>query len=416
MMDRIREFIEYLDTLEFRPLDEQFLRELWPTIVEVVRNPASNQPAAIALFLIAVTLILIIGIAVEVLIARFSGDDEDEYETIVIPAGGDGEPVAVTRIDAPPTPKDTLRWHRSLLWGLGGALVLLLAVGAGSQSRSLCLSCHEGIPHTVTVEADAHQSVPCVRCHEPAGVLRSFTLAVPARLGHVAIGLFESDGKLGYGLVVGKACRNCHSDDIEGVVEVSNRGLLVSHAEPLEAGALCLDCHMLNEDARIGQATKGMATCLRCHDGGEADVECATCHVGDVSQAVLFSLETIARQMIGQPNCYTCHETESCDSCHGVRLPHPPNYQWYHMYDAAADLWSNAGATCYNCHTDERNSCYQAGCHGAPLRYHYPNDPTFPRTHGNPGAYPRGDVTIDCNDCHVYAGTFDNPCQMCHQP
>ncbi len=416
----IGRFLEYLEGLELRPLDEQFLRDFWPMVVEIVRNPASNPPAAIVLLLIAITLMLIIGMAVMLFITRIGSGEEEEHEYVVLPAEGAEETGPATPAEVRYV-KDPLRHHRAVIWTAAAVVLVLLAGGVSSQSRSVCLSCHDGIAHTSESAGDSHQAVRCTQCHEPGGRVRSITLSVPGRMAHIFAGLFETDRTFGYGPVVGRSCRNCHAGVADEVVEIQNRALLVSHKEPLEAGAGCMDCHVLDGDAKVGQATKGMSTCLRCHDDTEASAACSTCHTGDVSMAVLAKAGLALhqpRQIIAQPDCYTCHDPDPCDSCHGVRLPHPEQYDWTHMYDAAEDIWFNAGQICYSCHTEERNSCYQAGCHEAELAYHYTRDPTFPRTHGIAAAYPRAldpDVSMECDGCHLFAGNFETSCEMCHR-
>lgn len=413
------DFLDELGNLEFRPLDEQFIRDFWPMIVEIIGNPSSNPPAAIALLLIAIVLMILIGLAVLSVVASFGRGDDEELEYVAVSEGTPDDEIRTVRADTRVT-HDPLRYHRAALWIGGSLLAVLVMGGASSQTTAVCLSCHGDVPHTAQREDDSHASVRCVSCHESGGALSSVTVAVPARIAHVVTGLFEASPTVGFGPVAGRACLRCHSSVADEVVEIADRSLLVSHSEPLEAGAGCLDCHKLDENAKIGQATKGMGTCLRCHNEVDASAACETCHLGDVSDAVLVSFRPAPRRIITQPNCYTCHDPAPCDSCHqGVRLPHPPDYAWTHMYDAARDIWFNAGRACYSCHTDERNSCYQAGCHDVELAYHYRRDPSFPRTHGDPATYPRVDDPYnqdpDCGGCHRFAATFDSPCEMCHR-
>ncbi|MDP2401184.1 MAG: hypothetical protein Q8M66_04330, partial [Actinomycetota bacterium] len=296
--------------------------------------------------------------------------------------------------------------YSAVLKALGVLLLLLVVTGLSSQSRSVCLSCHAGTAHTDAVAEDVHQTISCVACHEQGGPVDALTIGLALRMQHIVAGMTDSPPQGGFGIVTGRACLRCHSGIGESVTENPNRALRVSHKEPLESGAGCMDCHVLDDLERIGRRTVGMASCLRCHDGVDASAECVTCHTGDVSQAVLVSRTHEPRQAVTRPDCYTCHDPRPCDSCHGVRLPHPEFYARTHMMDAAREIWFEGGRTCTTCHTSERNSCYQRGCHFNELDYHRAQDPGFPRNHGS--------RDMMCNDCHPYAGEFDNPCRMCH--
>ena len=399
----IRELIDELREVELSPVDADSLRSIWPEIVQIVQRPGSNILAAVIILLIVSLFLLIVTLAViSFITGRQDEDVPDELVGEYEDAQTDGAPVA-----ARPRRKDPAPRSRIVLQGFGVVLLLLSVTSLTSQSRTVCMSCHAGIAHTDEVVGDAHQTVACVSCHEHGGVVESLTLGVWLRSQHILGGTVAAEPAGTYGVVTGRACLSCHEGIREGVTDNPDRALQVSHKEPLEAGAGCMDCHMLDETERIGRRTVGMSSCLRCHDEQQASAECPTCHTGDVSQAVLVSLSHRPRQTISQPDCYTCHDPGPCDSCHGVRLPHPERYARTHMMDAARDIWFGGGRTCAECHTSERNSCYQRGCHFSELDYHRAEDPGFPRNHGN-----RPDMR--CDDCHPFAATFDDPCMMCH--
>lgn len=404
MSDRmLRELIDELREVELSPVDADSLRSMWPEIVQIIQKPGSNILAAVVILLIVSVFLVIVTMAVILLITRRHDDDVPiapvrEHEDVQV---GGAPVVAQSRR------KDPLSRSRTVLQGFGILLLLLSMTSLSSQSRTVCISCHAGIAHTDEVASDAHQTVPCVSCHEHGDVVESLTLGVWLRTQHIIGGMMATGPAGTYGVVAGRACLTCHEGVREGVTENPDRALQISHKEPLEAGAGCMDCHILDETERIGRRTVGMSSCLRCHDEQQASAECPTCHTGDVSQAVLVSQAHEPRQTISRPDCYTCHDPGPCDSCHGVRLPHPEQYARTHMMDAARDIWFGGGQTCAACHTTERNSCYQRGCHFNELDYHRAEDPGFPRNHGS-----RPDMS--CDDCHPFAREFDDPCTMCH--
>lgn len=409
----ISRLIEFLDTRELRSFDEEFIRSLWPTIMEVVRNPSSNRPAAILLATIAVTFVLLLVVAVIRLLSSTRVDEDEDYEYVLVDE--EGNEIAAARStaqeagpDSRPVRVSHLGHHQRVLLSLVSLLLLLLAAGAASQSRGACLTCHQGIQHTAAVAGDAHRSVRCTDCHESGNALISLTIAVPARMTHVLSGIVGKESRGGFGPVPGSACRNCHESVATTVIEDSGRALRVSHKEPLEAGARCMHCHRLNDEGKVGRQTAGMNACLRCHNDAVASADCSVCHIGDVGLAAVSTVPHSPREIIAQPDCYACHESTSCDACHGVRLPHAPDYRLSHMMDAARDLWFNDGRKCYACHTAQRNSCYQLGCHMNELDFHRTEDQAFPLSHGN-------DPEWECGGCHVYAASLDDPCSMCHE-
>jgi hypothetical protein len=140
----------------------------------------------------------------------------------------------------------------------------------------------------------------------------------------------------------------------------------MSHAEPLEAGAECVDCHAL-ESGVVSDHNVGMVPCLRCHDNEVASAECETCHLGDPAQAIRSTEPTagsFASALVPRPGCDSCHDqaTEGCDACHGLRLPHADEFRAYaHARPGVEDIWDNDGKLCGQCHYQGRRDCTR--CH-----------------------------------------------------
>lgn len=403
----IQDFIDFLDTAQFRVPDEEFFRTLWPTIVEIIRNPTSNVLAATLIVAIACVLLLMIGFSITYFLLGMK-DEEEEVELLVQQDG------SVTTEAVPVVAKakwvdDPLRHHKRFLWVIGLALLLLVTTGITTQNRSVCMSCHVETDHVKETEGDPHKDVACVRCHEGGDVVASVTISVVPRVWHIAQGIARSDSMVSYGNASSRACMSCHAGVTDAVTENSERALRMSHKEPIEAGAVCLDCHQLDAQGQVTRVTQGMDPCLRCHNDEVAAAACTTCHTGDVSKAIVARRsmsDPEPKQLVTSPDCYSCHDPAPCDSCHGVRLPHPENYVTSHMRDAAIELWDNNGEACLKCHASEQRSCYRAGCHEFEMPLHS-EDGSWRVDHQRE---PEG----ACEGCHNKMNQFPNTCAMCH--
>lgn len=414
----MNEFLDSLKGLQFRMPDADSLSRLWPALVELAKDPSSNIPAAILLVAIITIVVLMVGVGI-IYALMGSSEDEEQYEYIVVDEAGNPAalPVeAVTQEQARDAqlvefPKDPLRHQKRFLIVALLFIVLLVVTGVTTRDRSVCTGCHREQPHFTASSSDPHREVACVRCHEGGGSLASLTMMVPVRVAHVVSAVIGADHPVGYVGAASDSCRSCHGGDIGGVLDIADRSLRVSHKEPVEAGAMCLDCHRLDGDGRVSQVTVGMSACLRCHNDVATSAECSVCHTGDVSDAVVAEHTASinnAKLLVPDPDCYSCHDPEPCDSCHGARLPHPPMYVNTHMYDAAVDLWDNGGENCFRCHNDENRPCQRSGCHILSMPEHS-TDPTFRQRHRT-GMADDG----DCDNCHNRLKVFPSTCAMCH--
>lgn len=398
----IQDFLDYLDGLQFQAPDEEFWATLWPRIMEIVRDPTSDVVAATLIVAIVSIMLLMIALAITYFLLGVS-DEEDEVQVLV---DGGQAAAASTVVVRGRWVDDPLRYHKRFLWVVGTVLVLFLATGVTTQSTDACMGCHEDSPHQAG-ESDPHNEVSCVGCHESTGTMGSVTTAVLPRAVHIVQGITRKRSDGHFGRATSRACIRCHADSIEGILENEGRALRMSHKEPLAAGATCLYCHRMGGDGRVTRSINGMDSCLRCHDGIAAPAECSTCHSGDPSKAVVARRSqerTEGRQLVSQPDCYSCHETKSCDACHGVRLPHPENYVMSHMRAAAEDFWNNDGKTCVRCHNENQRSCYAVGCHEFDMPLHGQEWRLKHQKEPRDG----------CEGCHNRANQFESTCDMCH--
>jgi len=140
---------------------------------------------------------------------------------------------------------------------------------------------------------------------------------------------------------------------------VEARGLRVVHGHFTDDGVDCARCHVRVGHAPSSGVRQGsMSECLRCHDGTTASAACATCHIDDVGYTALED-RSFGPVRLPKATCGGCHQEETCDACHGLRMPHPEDYADPHLH-AAAGAFSGREDLCYRCHTPR--DC--GACHG----------------------------------------------------
>jgi hypothetical protein len=389
-------------------------------VQDLIRNPQSNVVASILLLAAFSIVVLLIFLSVGMLLLGGSdedeGQDDEEWEVEGVDAGdapSGGRSPSVVTVDAleAPGPKRPL-WIRIgvfLAWSILVVGVVWGLAGVTTAQSSVCLSCHADNPHS-KAQADPHQAVRCVSCHEQGGVAVTVTTAVPARAVHFVSGILKTGALNEYGRNVSSdACTDCHSGAMRETLSVQDRGIRISHREPLDAGAECLDCHA-PADGVISNHTVGMAPCLRCHDGATASTECETCHTRPIGTAAEpgQSSSRQALDRIGQPDCGTCHDQKKCDACHGIRMPHTKDFMAYgHARAAAEDIWNNGGKGCAKCHTATRRPCLK--CHTNSFPQHPVKE--WKKSHGAGG--PNNNACI-CHEKMAYI-KGRNYCGLCHE-
>lgn len=391
---------------------------LWAALVDVVRTPGQN-PTAFALVLAAVTIavVLVIMLLALSILSGDGDDDEDEYvEEAEYESERDGVVVSELHEPLPPEDPERRRARRvisTIAWTLVFAAVWVVG-GYVSAEDTVCQSCHlTGGIHTVRVQdpdADPHGEVACVSCHESSSRLVTLTTRVPGRAVHFVVGYLNEALATDYGTPVANAtCARCHAQELTVTLEDSERGLRMLHVQPLEAKARCSDCHAPEKETGIiNRFTVGMAPCLRCHDQKTASAECDYCHTKDVGVASRPRSVVRARTHIANLDCGGCHSQESCDACHGVRMPHTTEFMGTgHAREAVEDLWFNGGKTCKRCHTETRRPC--TSCHrSAKFLSH---GPYMIKGHQTADPYNNG-----CDGCHGYLAWIvgRNFCANCH--
>lgn len=373
--------------------------EVWIFIVDVMRSPASNV-TAFAMILAAITVVMLI--VVLVLLMFFLGG-ESEYEEDEDGAEPVQAPVAIAPKVAPaPVPltpeeiqrRKVKRTISSLVWLLIFAAVWMVG-GFVSRQDTLCVSCHGNTIHQLRLDevaSDPHGKVACASCHETPNIVAGITTAVPGRAVHFVAGFVREPAARGYGTpVANRSCNGCHQAAISVTTENEVRGVRMSHVEPLEARALCSDCHRPRpQTGVVNRFTVGMDPCMRCHNDEVASAECSFCHTKDVGLAIQARGEITPRQHALEIDCGGCHDQRTCDNCHGIRMPHSIEFKGAgHARAGVEDLWYNGGKMCGRCHTANRRSCQN--CHN-----------TMP-SHG-----------LSMRESHKSADPDNNGCVQCH--
>ena len=420
---------EFVDAvLSFR------FEDLLVLVRQVIDNPLANVQASL-LLLIALVIGTLLAIVVAILVIGYreepddeeldgtDGDEFEEGEAGLEVRSAVGRAASREARRAEPQERRELtpaerRWRvaTSVLFATTALAAAWLLTGVTTGVDSMCLSCHAGdMPHASRLAEDPiddpHVSTSCVSCHEGTGWIGRVTTAVPARAAHFAEGVSAADATAGYGLpVTSGACSRCHARALTSTTTNDARGLRMSHVEPLDAGATCMDCHeMQHTTGVVGSWTDGMGPCLRCHDDDQASAACDYCHTKDIAFAVHVNYAPEPKRLVPDTRCGSCHDQTGCDECHGLRMPHSAEFiALEHPRAATLDIWYNGGQTCERCHTETRNPC--TSCHRM-LGPGHPID-QWPFLHGGDGPA----ASDGCNGCHGYLSPLrgQNFCSICH--
>jgi len=390
------------------------LQALPGQLSEIFAEPTSNLTAALILYGIiglAALILLLLGI---LYLMATPEDEESEAPQGAQEATGIAPEEAGQRTPAPERrPKVRRVWSLRtflMVFAVSTAIVLAawLLAGYTTSSSAVCEECHVEGPHVASEAGnDPHEVTRCVSCHEPGGVFGRFVTSVPSRIVHYAAQTVGSSATDEYGRVTSSSCLVCHESDIGEITLDEQRGLRMSHVEPLDAAAPCLDCHT-PVDGIVSVHNAGMDPCLQCHDAKTASSECETCHDKTATAAAWASSTDLAKQQIPNVKCGGCHdEQKECDTCHGMRMPHTREFMASaHARAGAVNFWYDGGDTCVKCHTDTRRPCTK--CHTTLLgKGHLP---TMASQHQSADGN-------SCNGCHQrFAPTpsRDFCVDMCH--
>jgi nitrate/TMAO reductase-like tetraheme cytochrome c subunit len=377
---------------------------------ELLRHPTSNITAAMLLAAVIATVLLAAIIGVLMLLAS-GAEEEEEEETAEAEAA---EPVRTPPAaeEVPPSPEERRRRLAETV------IILLIALGiaipafawASGTDRFCSDQCHQvgkgsASSRQAFLNSDgAHDEASCISCHETGG-----SLSLPSRLlGRVQ---HTATSYLGFTVsgvrtpVQSGACLSCHEDILKRTVESTETGIRMAHAQPVEKGATCTDCH---SSAGHGGSDRnaGMGLCLRCHDGKTASTECSTCHTRDTSLAIKADdkVRIFNRiQLNPMRDCEGCHPSTSCDKCHGIRMPH--SYQFI-KYGHARYAGFERKQLCWRCHV-LRDCGY---CHNVSTS----TTETWAHGNGWKALHGKNPAPRSCA-CHMHPDNLKgNFCAACH--
>ena len=299
-----------------------------------------------------------------------------------------------------------------------GVVVLIVVAGFATSSPSLCGSCHEMKPSYESWSQSAHTGVKCVTCHEtprewygaPLRAVERARLLTRDTWRHLSGRLGEPNDPSAIGRtspMPDEICLQCHTPDRRAT---SGFRILIDHPEHARRTGSCVACHVYtaHPDAELGKPLSLMTKCYDCHgtaEHPEAPDTCETCHPADFDRRPPSHLEDPWMRdhgfsALADPAlCSMCHEQESCDSCHGVEMPHPE--EWVGEHSTHGEVAERDRKVCDRCHIEEPDSC--TVCHhesfdaalGTWLDQHYLES----RTAG----------VASCMECHE-----PRSCAQCH--
>jgi len=289
-------------------------------------------------------------------------------------AAGDGValpgPETTSPVNLEPPVQRPVGRRRSVAFRVVDSVVVPTLIIAGlisgyivSGSDWSCTTLCHADNHTSDQWATSHgRGLSCVDCHEDGalGVVgnTSSRLLMVARQFNKTAPAFED-------AVSSRACVRCHEPALR-TVSTDERGVRMSHEQPLRAGWACTDCHLNAGHSTAKLRSLGMRPCRSCHDGTRASSKCSTCHVStELSGRVSSSRPDTSGPTIGSgvyqyspvgvtdSNCGGCHTLEKqCDPCHTTRMPHSERFvSGYHAKQAAFEKKKQ----CWRCH--DRRDC-----------------------------------------------------------
>lgn len=292
------------------------------------------------------------------------------------------------------------------VWAVFGLLTawLLATVGLGVYfaRASDCGGCHVMKPYRRALADGPHSKLPCRACHVTPGVAGTASIGFSGERRALSAVLGRTPSQ--YSPVSDASCRRCHVESLARTVE--SHGIRVRHRE--FTAIRCSQCHAgsAHQLADRTYPTSHMDECVSCHTPRASDpATCQLCHIENVQRD---TRGATAWRAVHGPNwerthgmgrlttCATCHESGTCERCHGTKIPHDPD--WLQTHGPQATDARNK-VKCVRCH--ESDWC--TDCHGVTM----PHAAGFIKQHASSAeklgveACRRCHSAEACDDCHM---------------
>ena len=280
-----------------------------------------------------------------------------------------------------------------------GTVFVVWVIGSTVAAGALgCVGCHSLDSYAHAASDSGHSSVECAECHVGSGFWPAVSSAPRAWgwLWSSAIGREPQSTS-----VSNSMCLSCHQSVAGETLEA--RGIRVRHSDFEDI--LCTTCHAGIAHALEDRHYAGiqMDDCTSCHRTNAIDVStCETCHVGDGER---HDSPTPWRAAHGRgwqqshgmgdlSGCVDCHVPSYCARCHGVAMPHPPDWQRTHGSSAVDSMDS-----CESCHQPD----WCESCHGLTMPHEvgYIAEHPVDAEEFNPQTCYRCHALEVCEACHV---------------
>jgi hypothetical protein len=214
------------------------------------------------------------------------------------------------------------------------------------------------------------------------------------------------------------ACTDCHQDLDKVFKQGGVTNLLYRHEKHFAEGVSeCAVCHPANTHEPDTINTPSMSRCFICHGLGPDAIApgiCSTCHPSGMPKQpeshlsdTWASKDHPAEAKEDRFQCLTCHEQKTCDSCHGLPIPHPDGWK---EQAHAASYFDDPGV-CTKCHPTRAASSGSAptGRTTCDTCHHPsgPEDTLWLRFHPQ---VVKSDGASTCFTCHA-----TDTCATCHK-
>ena len=318
-------------------------------LLSIINEPTSNLTVAalIAAFFTLALLIILLALTLYLLPKHPPATSRSE------PGPAKSSPTEHSRARKRPSSRER---RTRIVIASGLALLTFVSTWYVTGTVQYCgTSCHNEDGVVIGIRDTPHADISCIACHE-SGTVMGVPADIADRARYIYANLLEAIREESPAITgLGDRCLKCHETILEEVAEMEDTGIRVSHAEPLAAGMACEDCHTTS--AHSASVTTGMQPCIECHDGVQADSECSLCHSKPPSDTAKRGSTGPTVSLGPVDDCGGCHSQTSCDTCHGIRMPHSGTFiQYAHAKEAA---FANKAVCFEQCHAPtDCNKCH----------------------------------------------------------